>query len=71
MFFKIIIYNLIFQLILSVIFMGKFIVVDVHHLTEYAMIIYYIITIFVNIPIYFLIKYEKKLLFNFKNIIKK
>ncbi len=71
MFFKFIMYNLIFQLILSMIFISKFIVFDIHQLTEHAMTVFYLITLFINIPFYLIIKYEKKLLSNFKNIIKK
>ena len=71
MLFKFIFYNLIFQIIVSILMLLDVGILDFSSLTKYPLIIYYIITICVNIPIYFLIKYEKKLLSNFKNSIKK
>ena len=70
MFFKFLVYNIVFQLILSIIFVGKFIVFDFNKLTNYAFYLYFPISILVNGLFYFIIKYEKKLLSNFKNIIK-
>lgn len=71
MLFKFILYNLLFQIIIAILIMVKIDILYFSSLIEYPMIGYYIITIGVNIPFYLIIKYEKKLLSNFKNIIKK
>ncbi len=57
MFFKFIKYNLIFQIFLSVVFISNIVVFDLNQFTSYAMIIFFIITVLVNIPFYFMINW--------------
>ena len=60
MFFKFILYNLMFQIIVSILMLLDVGIFDFSALTEYSMIVFLAITVLINVPIYFLIKYEKK-----------
>ena len=59
MVFKFIFYNLIFQIIVAIVMILEVGIFYFSVLTEYPMMGYYIITIFINIPIYFLIKWSE------------
>ena len=59
MFFKFILYNLMFQIIVSILMLLDVGIFDFSALTEYSMIVFFAITILINIPIYFLIKWSE------------
>lgn len=59
MFFKFILYNLIFQIGLAIVMILKIGILDFSALTDASFLMFFVITILVNIPIYFLIKWSE------------
>lgn len=59
MFFKFILYNLIFQIGLAIVMILEIGIFDFSALTDASFLMFFVITILVNIPIYFLIKWSE------------